>query len=689
MNAPSNNASTLEFLFRPRSVAIVGASPRSGAAGSNIVQNLQRCCFNGPIYPVNPRYQEIHGLKAYASLADIKADIDAVFIAIAAEHGPDIMQQAVELGAKAVLLNATGYSDAGPEGRARQEQIVSLATGVGIPVCGPNNLGIINIVDRVPLWTSTHLPAMNPGHVALISQSGSVALAIGEDVSGLGLSHLITAGNEAVTGVADYIQALANDPRVKVILLFIETIRDPLGLATAAAKARAAGQTLVALKIGRSERARAAVAAHSGALSGEDAVISEYFRKHGIIRVHDVDDLVQVAKLKLRPPPPPTAGPAVITLSGGQAAAVADAADDAGVTLADFPASAAADLAPLFGGHPPQNPCDAWGTGWDKERVEQIISILAQAPEVDPIVFALDIPSTGHADGPMAVEIAQIAAERPDIGKKVMFVANSAISGVKRELSQLCNANGFPLLFGIGGAFRAIGAWVASAREKETARMAERPTQFADGREATEAKLRAVIEFVASRQVVDEAEAVRAADTLGYPVVVKGIAPEVPHKTELGLVRLSLVDATSVMQAYNDVRSKLDAVAPAGLIEIQPMIATGIELLVAARRDPLFGPVIVTGAGGKLVELVADSTLRLGIVSEEEAGEMLSGIRAGKLIAGYRDGLRFDEKAARSAIASLSRVMAEAGDDVTAIEINPLIVLPKGKGAVAVDLLIE
>jgi acyl-CoA synthetase (NDP forming) len=638
---------------------------------------------------VNPRYQEIHGLKAYASLAHIKADLDTVFIAVAAEHGPGIMQQAVDAGARAVLLNATGYADAGPEGRARQEQIVALATGAGIPVCGPNNLGVINIVDRVPLWTSAHLPAMNPGHVAVISQSGSVALAIGEDVSGLGLSHLITAGNEAVTGVADYVQALADDPRVKVVLLFLETIRDPAGLAAAAAKARAAGQTLVALKIGRSAKGRTAVVAHSGALSGEDAVVTEYFRKHGIIRVRDVDDLVQIAKLKLRPPPAPTASPAVITLSGGQAAAVADAADEIGVTLADFPAVVAAGLAPLFGGHPPQNPCDAWGTGWDKERAEKIISILAQAPEIDPIVFALDIPSTGHADGPMAVEIAQIAAQQSAIGKKVMFVANSAISGVKPELKEICNGNGFPILFGVGGAFRAIGAWVAQARDERTATLPEIPARVVDGREATEAKLRAAIKFVNSQQVVDEADAVRCAEILGYPVVIKGIAPEIAHKTELGLVRLGLTDATSVMQAYKEVRSILDAAAPAGLIEVQPMIGAGVELLVAARRDALFGPVIVAGAGGKLVELVADSTLRLGAVTEEVAGEMLSEIRAGKLIAGYREGVVFDDKAARSAIAALSRIMAEAGDDITVVEINPLVVLPTGKGAVAVDLLIE
>lgn len=687
MNVVGPRMSSLESLLRPRSVAIVGASPRTGSAGSNLVRNLQRCGFPGPIYPVNPRYPEIHGVKAYSSLAQIKSEIDAVFIAVAAEHGPDIMRQAIDAGARAVLLNATGYADGGAEGKARQAEIAALAAAAGVPVCGPNNLGLINIVDGIALWTSAHLPAMGGGPVAVVSQSGSVALALGEDVAGLGLSYLITTGNEAVTGVGDYVEAIASDSRVKAILLFLETIRDPAGLASATARARAAGQSVLAVKVGRSATARAAVAAHSGALSGEDAVVSAYFRKHGIVRARDLDDLVQIAKSKLRPRPATGASAAFITLSGGEGAAVADAAEDAGLPVSDFPAAVASELAPLFGGHPPPNPCDAWGLGWDAERVGKILDVLAASPQIDPIVFALDIPSTGEADGPMAVEMARIAAARPMIGKKAIFIANSAISGINPELKKVCDANSFPILFGIGGALRAMAAWVtpdATPRDRPSALRATLD------RATIEAELRKTVTFVESRVVASAEEAVRhATESHGYPVVLKGVAPEIAHKTEFGLVKLGLANAESVTAAFESVSAALRVLAKNGTIVIQPMLPSGVELLIAARRDPIFGPVVVAGVGGKLVELIADTALRVGVVSEAEAGEMLAETRIASLLDGYRDEITFDAPAARSAIAALSRLMAEAGPEVTAVEINPLIVLPKGKGAVAVDLLIE
>jgi acyl-CoA synthetase (NDP forming) len=685
----ANQAQQLKPLLRPRSVAVVGASPRPGSAGSNIVENLLASGYAGPIYPINPRYPEIHGRKAYGSLADVGAEIDAVFIAVAAEHGPGLMRQAVEAGARAVLLNATGYADGDAAGKARQAEIAGLAAEAGIPVCGPNNLGLINIADRIPLWTSAHLPAMRAGQVAIISQSGSVALALGEDVAGLGLSYLITAGNEAVTGVGDYLEALAEDPRVRVVLLFLEAIRNPQGLAKAAAKARAAGQTVLAMKVGRSGKARAAVAAHSGALSGEDAVVSAFFRKHGITRAHDLDDLAQIAKLRLRPRPTPGSHAAFITLSGGQGAAVADAADDAGLELMDFPAKVAAELAPYFGGQPPHNPCDAWGLGWDAERVGKILGVLAGADGIDPIVFTLDVPSTGHADGPMAVEMAEIAAREPDIGRKAIFVANSAISGVKPELKEACDAAGLPILLGIGGALRALSEWSAPDRPVELPAEAPATKRPAANREAVEARLREIVRFVESRRASDPDEAACLAESWGYPVVLKGLAPAIAHKTELGLVRLGLSDAAAVRAAFTEVRTALDASAPGGTIEVQPMIGAGLELLVAARRDPLFGPVVVAGAGGKLVELLADTALRIGAVSNTEAGEMLAETRIGKLLSGYRDAIQYDEAAACAAIAGVSLLMAEAGPDVTAVEINPLILLPKGKGAIAVDLLIE
>jgi acyl-CoA synthetase (NDP forming) len=686
MKSAASLRPSLEPLLRPKSVAVVGASAKAGSAGSNIVLNLRQAGFAGKIYPVNPRYSEIHGIRSYSALADIGRPVDAVFIAVAAQYAVDILRQAVEIGAKSALINATGFADGGAEGRARQAEVVSLAHRAGIPLCGPNNLGLVNLLDKVSLWSSEHAASGSAGPVAVVSQSGSVALSLGEDPARLGLSYIITAGNEAVTGVGDYVSALADDPRVKLILLFLETIRDPAGLAASVKKARDAGQTILAMKVGRSERARAAVNAHSGALSGEDRVVDAYFRQLGIVRARDLDDLVQIARLKLGPPPRLGAQPAYITLSGGQGAALADAAADADLPVQDFPLSVVERLRPLFQGGVAQNPCDAWGLGWDPEWFAKLLDQLIASPEIDPIVLMLDVPFSGHADGPMAVDMARIVAGRPRSGK-ILFAANSAISGVNQKLEEICREAAIPVLMGTGSALRAIAAW------PDPPALSHPPQPSAQLKAAElELALRSEIRFVPTTRVVNSTEALAAAEQAGYPVVLKGMAQKAIHKTEFGLVKLGLTSNDQVVDAFVSVQSTLQSQVKAlgeGWIEVQPMVPAGLELLVAARRDPAFGPLVVVGAGGKLVELIDDAVLRLGEVDEDEAGRMLAETRIGALLAGYRDGVSFDVAAARAAIIAVSRLMTVAPPEIRAIEINPLIVLPAGRGAVAVDLVIE
>jgi acetate---CoA ligase (ADP-forming) len=678
---------SLESLLRPKSVAVVGASAKTGSAGSNIIRNLQRVGFAGEIYPVNPRYPEIHGIKAYGALAAIGHPVDAVFIAVAAQYAVGILREAIEIEAKAVLINATGFAEAGEEGRARQDEAVALARGAGIPICGPNNLGLVNLIDGVALWSSEHTASASAGPVAVVSQSGSVALSLGEDPARLGLSYVITAGNEAVTGVADYVSALAEDARVRVILLFLETIRDPAGLAAAVEKARTSGQTVLAVKVGRSERAQAAINAHSGALSGEDRVVDAYFRQNGIVRARDLDDLAQFASLKLRPAPRPGVQPAFITLSGGQGAALADTAAEAGIPVRDFPAEVVERLRPLFGGGVAQNPCDAWGLGWDPAWFGKLLDRLIEAPEIDPIVLTLDVPSTGHADGPMAVDMARIVAERPLGDKTVLFAANSAISGINSKLDAICRDAGIPVLMGTGSAVRAIAAWP----ERPVPIQPTPPRRKLTAAEL-ESALRREIRFVAVEHAATADQAAALAERVGFPVVLKGMAARAIHKTELGLVKLGLRSVAEVAEAFSALRLTLDsntATLGEGWIEVQPMVPAGLELLVGARREPAFGSLVIVGAGGKLVELIADTSLRLGCIDEEEGGRMLAETRIGALLEGYRDGVRFDLAAARSAIAAVSRLMAAAPPEIRAIEINPLIVLQAGHGAVAVDLVIE
>jgi acetate---CoA ligase (ADP-forming) len=288
----------------------------------------------------------------------------------------------------------------------------------------------------------------------------------------------------------------------------------------------------------------------------------------------------------------------------------------------------------------------------------------------------------------MAVDMARIIAGRQPSGKTILFAANSAISGVNQELEEICRKAAIPVLMGTGSALRAVAAWPERgfARSHLVA-----PSEQLKAAEL-EAALRSEIHFVPSARVANSTEARAGAARAGYPVVLKGIAPKALHKTEFGLVKLGLANSDQIDEAFASVQSVLQSqteVLGEGWIEVQPMVPSGIELLVAARRDPAFGPLVVVGAGGKLVELIDDAALRLGEVDEDEAGRMLAETRIGALLAGYRDGVSFDVAAARAAIIAVSRLITVAPPEIRAIEINPLIVLPAGRGAVAVDLVIE
>jgi acetyl-CoA synthetase len=287
----------------------------------------------------------------------------------------------------------------------------------------------------------------------------------------------------------------------------------------------------------------------------------------------------------------------------------------------------------------------------------------------------------------MAIDMARIATQRPLNGKTVLFAANSAISGVNPTLNSICREAGIPVLMGTCAALRAIAAWPQPPVQSAPA--PRLPPLTAD---ELAAALRREIRFVASEPAATAEHAQALAERAGYPVVLKGQPPGAVHKTEFGLVKLDLATADQVAEAFATLRRTLDSHVEAlgeGWIEVQPMVPTGLELLVAARRDPAFGPLVLVGAGGKLVELIADTALRLGAVDEDEAGRMLAETRIGALLAGYRDGISFDLAAVRSAIAAISRLMTAAPEDIRLIEINPLVALTAGRGAVAVDLVIE
>ncbi len=692
----------LDCLLRPSSIALVGASGREHAAGNRILRNLLTAPFPGPVYPVNPRYRVLQGLTCYPSLQDLPQVPDAAFIALPAENAVETLEDAGRLGVRAALMNATGFADAGATGIALQNRLVAIARRYGMAVCGPNNSGFINLWDRIYPSTYYAMPRAAPGPVAVIAQSGSIGIALSQDDRQLGLGYIITAGNEAVCGIADYLDYVARDPRIRVVMMFVETIREPARFARAARAAAQLGKRVVAVKVGRTEAGLAAVAAHSGALAGDDATCSAFFRHHGIVRASDLDEMIETAALFSACPTPPSGGLVVVTISGGEAGLIADLGLSHGIRLPALAEATQDQLRPLLSPYQAaRNPLDVMGLGWSRERIGAIIRTLLDDRAIGTVAFAADASGAGIGDAALVQDMADIcAAETRGADKQIVFFTNTAAGGPNPQVQATLDRVGIPILCGMQPAVAALGHWsqyrepvpepepgVAAATLRSlamTALQGDEPARF-------QAMTLAGVPMAASVAVGSADDAVAVAQQVGLPVVLKGTSPHLMHKSELGLVRVGLTTMDAVREAFAVVQGNLrrSGAAHDGTIVVQPMISDGIELIVGIRNQSGYGSVVVAGIGGTLVELIGEAAIRIGPVGIDAAADMLRETRAMKLLQGFRGKGPYDIQAATQAIAALSQLGWAAQGAIAAIEINPLIVRPSGLGAVGVDVLIE
>lgn len=689
-------------LLAPRSVAIVGASAREDAVGFRVIRNLRRLGYRGTIFPVNPRYSEVSGLPCYPSLSALPEPVDAAFIAVPNTGGPALVEEAGRAGIRALVVNASGYADGGPEGRELQQRLEAAAKAHGIAVAGPNNMGYVNVHQRIAMWTAARLPEFTPGPAAIISQSGSIAIALSEDERHLGLAYVISAGNEAVVGVEDYLAEVVKDDAVGVVLVFLEMIRNPARFAQAAGQARERGKPVIALKVGRSDGGRAAVAAHTGALSGEDAVYDAFFERHGIVRVRDLDEMIEAATLfAAYPSPPASRRLAVVTLSGGEAALSADLGAELGLRFPELTPATIERIRSAFPPwHTPRNPVDAWGLGWNSGRFRQILEAFADDPELPTVALGVDATATGGGDTPMTSEIAGMCADlAKQTDTRFVFFNNATGNGPNPEIRSVLESGGIPYLAGMATALALIARWAAygersqrpaappiDAMAADRWRAAVRDVGALDDAARVHLLRDAGVPMTETLAVRSVEEAVRAAERIGYPVVLKASGTHVAHKTERGLVRLGLGDAAAVKRAFMDLAAGAGGDSTA--LVVQP-IAAGVELIVGVRNDPAFGSLTVVGLGGVYVELLREAAMRVGPVSVDTAAAMLRETRAGALLDGFRGAGPFDFDAAVRAVVALSAFGAATHGLLAAIEVNPLIVLPRGQGAAGVDVLFE
>jgi acyl-CoA synthetase (NDP forming) len=681
---------------------MIGASQDSQKIGGRPLATLKRFGYPGRIFPVNPRAREVQGLPAHASLADVPEVPDLALVAVSAAQTLAAIESCAAKGVRAAVVYSSNFAEIGEEGRALQARIAETARQAGIRVLGPNCLGMVNVADRIfATFTSALADGAPPaGTIGIVSQSGNIGayLLMLARERGIGISRWMSTGNEADIEIADGIAWLARDPETRMILCCLETCRDGPGLVAALEEARAGGKPVILLKTGSTAAGQAAAASHTGALAGTDAVFDAVFESCGAWRAATVEELIDIghaASLLLPNRLPRGRRAALFTASGGFGVLMTDSAQNAGLALPDPSIAAQRKILDLVPYASPRNPIDATAEVSSRpEILESALAALLEDGFCDMLTVLLT--TTPYVERLRSVFEQAFAAVRRRFPAQPLLVCTHGPA----EFVARLNAMGIPAVDGTNNACRVmaglagLGAGLrAPPADAGTLPAAAplNPAHLTDEVGAKRALAEAGIPVAGERLARDANEAVAFAEALGFPVVLKIVSPDIVHKTELGGVVLGLGTAQEVRAAHESILDSARRGAPAARLEgvlVAPMVTGGTEMIIGVTRDPVFGPVVMCGLGGIFAEVLRDVALRPAPVDAATAERMVRSLRGFPLLDGARGRPRADLAALTTTIAALSRFAVMHRDVVEEVDINPFVVLPEGKGAVALDALI-
>jgi acyl-CoA synthetase (NDP forming) len=692
----------LDRLLRPRSVAIVGASASAGALGASVLENLLRGGFSGDIHLINPKRTEIAGRACLASVEDLPNGVDAAVLAIPKAGVLDALAALVRKQVGGAVIFSAGFAEGGEAGRKEQREITRLAREARMAVMGPNCLGFVNNIDGVAL-TFVQTPAAQLGEgplAALISQSGAMAAVLATNLAGkdLPVTLSVSTGNEASTGVEDYVAYVLKDGRADVIGMIVEQFRDPPRFLTLAEQARAAGKTIVLLHPGRSAAARASAATHTGAMAGDYAVMRTLVERAGVIVAETVEELSDLIEIVARGKPPKTSGAAMLTESGAFKALTLDLAEQVGLALpalsdTDSPALRAA-LPPFV---PVSNPVDLTAQPLvDPELYGRAIAALLEDDRIGAIL--LGIIQTDAATCALKLPAIIEALKRNELSKPIIYaglddgaVVPAQYLHAMRELGASC----------IPTAERAVRALArlgvrsdagTSAKKKAGKRPAlDLPAEAGVVPEyKCKAVLRAAgVRFPEGELATSVAAAVAAAEKLGFPVALKAQSSALAHKTEAGGVLLNVDSAAAVELGWATIQANVESYAPGLKLDgvlIERMAAKGIEMILGAKRDSLWGPVVLLGFGGVQAEVLKDFRVMPPDLSASEIEAEILRLRGAPLLTGFRGA----ERAAIGALAETAAVLGQLmlqEPRIMEIDLNPLVVGSKAQGVTVLDAL--
>jgi len=693
---------TLEPLFNPNSVAILGASEKKGKLGYMQVKALLDGKFKGDIYPINPKSEMIEGLRCFPSLSEVPKQIDLAIFCLSADKVRVGLEECARNNIKAAIIFASGFSEAGEEGIKEQQLIYEIAKESGIRLIGPNCVGLVNTTNGLIGTFSpglTNIPLHEQRSVGFVTQSGAfgVLTYIAAAQNGLSFNYFVSVGNEVETEFSDVIEYMIHDPKTTVISGYLEGEKNPEKLRKLAEQALLINKPIIILKTGRSSAGIRAAASHTGSLAGSDKIYDGFFKQTGIVRADDYEDIISFSKLFLSKKLPAGKNTVIVTSSGGRGINEADRCEAYGLKInplnVDIQEEIELTIPPFASA---SNPVDltAAAAVSNPELYLEPLKVLANDPDTDIIIFT-EFPMHWQADNPLVKEFIDLCKNTD----KFIFVTTFPLEGmsIPSAASEL-EKNGIPVIPGNLNPIRALAKLVEYSEKYRKAKQGtiqqaleiKGEIELADlllpGTKLSESQASNILNSygipTTTRAVSSsENEAIRHANEIGYPVALKVDSPDILHKSEADAIRLNLKNELEVRNAFKEIirnAKKYKPNAEVNGVSVQEMLPEGVEVIVGVTNDPVFGHVIMFGLGGIFVEVFQDISFRVAPITRNDAFEMIEEIKSYKVLKGVRGKPPVDIDAIVDVLLKVSALVSDYGDYIDELDINPLIVYEKG-----------
>jgi acetyltransferase len=699
----------IHAMLHPRNIVLVGATDKPGNYAERIWNNLIKYKYAGGLYPINSRREQIWGVPCYKDFASLPDKPDHVLVLVPARFAVQVIREAAAAGARSATIVTSGFSELQDEDSQRLAgELQQAVRETGMAVTGPNCLGNLSAGESMFTNIDDRIVTMEAGAVAIAGQSGAIVMAIRQALEdrGVGVGYMVTTGNEAGLETPDLMAYFAADPQIRVIVVYLEGVRNTKAFRDACKAARAAGKPVIALKLGASEGGRAAAMAHTGALAGSIETFDAISTREGVIRVRGLDELIETTECFVHAASPKGNRLAAVTLSGGKRGLLLDAFHSAGLNFAPLKKDASDKLAKMLGpGSIVGNPLDAgFAAVVDPSVYMQSIKIMIDDPDTDIVIIDSELPKAPHELRERNLRIVDEMAGHG--GKPVIYISAMSIGFTDFMKALRKSLPNIAVMQGMDRAVTAINSLIEYANlrkevpdilssSKTSARkVLEKALKEAQGAALDEVASKALLKaygIPVSQEAIAQtaADAVKIAKKIGFPVVAKVVSADILHKSDIGGVVLNLNSAAEVKKAFNEITARVKKLKNKPKLEgilIAQQVKADLELVVGASLDAEMGPVVLFGTGGVDIELLKDVALAGAPLDATEAKQLIARTKAGVKIKGYRGKPALHEPSVVKALVGLSNLIADAGNRIASIDVNPFLINPKT--GVAVDALI-